>query len=170
MNVKIKKLDKYAQIPEYAKEGDAGLDLIAIDRYFDEEGNIVYKTGLAMEIPEGFVGLLFPRSSNAKKDLILSNSVGIIDSGYRGEIILKFKPVSFFAEDNPAPGGTVSNTFDYISLGKESIYDDFEMNLYNIGDRIGQILILPYPSITFEEVEILSETERGNSGHGSTGR
>jgi len=170
MNVKIKKLNKNAEIPEYAKNGDAGMDLIAIEKYFDEEGNLVYKTGLAMEIPEGFVGLLFPRSSNAKKDLILSNSVGVIDSGYRGEIILKFKPVSFFAEDNPLPGGTISDTFDYISLGKESTYDDFEMNFYNIGDRVGQILIIPYPSITFEEVEVLSETERGKHGHGSTGR
>ena len=80
LKVKIKKLNENAVIPSYAKDGDAGMDLVATSEYYDDDGNIVYGTGLSFEIPKGFVGLLFPRSSNAKKDLILTNSVGVIDS------------------------------------------------------------------------------------------
>ena len=80
LKVKIKKLNENAVIPSYAQYGDAGMDLVATSKSFDEDANIVYGTGLAFEIPKGFVGLLFPRSSNAKKDLLLSNSVGVIDS------------------------------------------------------------------------------------------
>ena len=76
MIVKIKKLNPSAVIPKYAKEGDAGLDLIATSKSFDELGNIVYGFGLAIEIPLGHVGLLFPRSSISKYTLSLTNSVG----------------------------------------------------------------------------------------------
>lgn len=144
MKIKIKKLHENAVIPKYAKNGDAGLDLTAISKEYDGN-NIVYKTGLAFEIPENFVGLLFPRSSNSKTDLYLTNHVGIIDSSYRGEIMLKFKSV-------------LSSSGQYIS-GKE----------YYIGDRVGQLIILPYPQIEFEEVGELSETERGTGGYGSSG-
>ena len=80
MKVRIKKLHKNAVIPFYSKKGDAGLDLTAISKEYDEYGNVVYGCGLAFEIPDGQVGLLFPRSSNAKKDLLNTNSVGVIDS------------------------------------------------------------------------------------------
>jgi dUTP pyrophosphatase len=90
MVVKIKKLVENAVIPAYSKKGDAGLDLTAVSKTIDENSNIVYGTGLAVEIPEGFVGLLFPRSSNSKTDLYLTNHVGVVDSGYRGEIMFKF--------------------------------------------------------------------------------
>lgn len=93
IELKIKKLHPDAVIPSYAKLGDAGIDLTATEKSYDEHGNAVYKIGLAFEIPLGYVGLLFPRSSNSKQDLILSNSVGVIDSGYRGEVMLKFKRV-----------------------------------------------------------------------------
>lgn len=83
MKVRIKKLHENAIIPSYSKDGDAGLDLTATSKSFDDNGNLVYGTGLAFEIPKGFVGLLFPRSSNAKKDLILSNSVGVLDKSSR---------------------------------------------------------------------------------------
>lgn len=139
MRVKIKKLDKNAVIPCYAKQGDAGMDLTATSMEFDEYGNVVYGTGIAVEIPEGYVGLVFPRSSNAKKDLLLSNSVGVIDSGYRGEIMAKFKIVDI-AED-----------------------------IYEIGERICQLIIIPYPTIEFEESDNLSKTERGVGSYGSTG-
>ena len=141
LKVKIKKLNENAVIPTYSKDGDAGMDLVSTSKSFDEDSNVVYGTGLAFEIPKGFVGLLFPRSSNAKKDLLLSNSVGVLDSGYRGEVMFKFK---------------FSNC-------------DYSENTYEIGERIGQIIILPYPQIEFEEAEELSETERGNGGYGSTG-
>lgn len=141
MEVKIKKLHKDAVIPKYAKNGDAGLDLTAVSYEFDEYGNIVYHTGLAFEIPEGYVGLLFPRSSICKKDISLANSVGVIDSSFRGEVIAKFKP-----------------TITY----KAETYDTLE--------RIAQIIIIPYPQIELIEVEELSKTDRGDGGFGSTNK
>ena len=151
MEVKIKKLHKDAVIPAYAMAGDAGMDLTAVSKYFDEYGNLCYGTGLAFEIPKGYVGLVFPRSSICKNQLLLSNSVGVIDSGYRGEVSFKFKP---------------SNSFFSV------IYDtDWEQNgAYKVGDRIGQMIIMPYPQIEFVEVDELSETERGTGGYGSSGK
>tara|TARA_Y100000114_G_scaffold96246_1_gene89573 strand:- start:9083 stop:9499 length:417 start_codon:yes stop_codon:yes gene_type:complete len=90
MRIRIKKLDPSAIVPKYAHFGDAAVDLTCVRRWEDDSGRLCYGTGLAMEIPEGNVGLLFPRSSIAKTDLRLCNSVGVIDSGYRGEIIVKF--------------------------------------------------------------------------------
>lgn len=80
MRVNIKKLDKNAITPKYSKVGDAGLDITAISKYYDEYGNAVFGTGLSIEIPSGFVGLLFPRSSISKNSEILTNCVGVIDS------------------------------------------------------------------------------------------
>ena len=147
MQLKIKKLDEKAVIPSFAKEGDAGLDLTAIHISRDNVGNITYHTGLAIEIPEGYVGLLFPRSSICKKQQFLTNSVGVIDSGYRGEIMAKFKPVM--------------GTYD-------TILELFESSEYQVGDRIVQMIIIPYLQIEFEEVEELSETDRGYGGYGHT--
>lgn len=154
MKVKIKKLHPDAVIPSYAKPGDAGMDLVAVSRNIDEQGNLVYGTGLAFEIPDGYVGLVFPRSSISKVNLQLTNSVGVIDSGYRGEVTAKFKgPFSAFRKD----------------LNGESAYTLHEGIIYNIGERIAQMIIIPYPQIEFEEVDNLSETERGAGGYGSTG-
>ena len=154
LKVKIKKLHPDAVIPRYAKPGDAGLDLTAVSRTFDEDGNVVYGTGLAFEIPEGYVGLVFPRSSLSKKDIALSNAVGVIDSGYRGEVTAKFKPTNYFNcyEDC----GRIVECPHYGSI-------------YGIGERIAQMIILPYPQIEFEEAEELSQTERADGGYGSTG-
>lgn len=171
MQVKIKKLTENAVIPKYSLNGDAGLDLVATDKNYDEFGNVHYGTGLAFEIPEGFVGLLFPRSSNAKKDLILSNSVGVLDSNYRGEVSFKFKPTVVLYDDTQnAPIGKVGiegdNFTDIVPPTK-----DFGLDFqdYKVGDRIGQIIILPYPKIEFLEVDELGQTERGSGGYGSTG-
>lgn len=140
LKVKIKKLHPNAVIPSYAKAGDAGMDLTAVSCKFEDGSDChVYGTGLSVEIPEGYVGLVFPRSSLSKYSLILSNHVGVIDSGYRGEITLKFKELDLY-------GG-----------------------YYDIGDRIGQLIIMPYPQIEFVESENLSETERGSGGYGSSG-
>ena len=147
MKVRIKKLHENAVVPAYAKEGDAGLDFTAVEISKDNVGNITYHTGLAVEIPQGYVGLLFPRSSISKKQQFLTNGVGVIDSSYRGEIMAKFKPVM----------GTYN-----------TILDLFESNEYQVGDRIVQMIIIPYPQIEFEEVEELSETDRGYGGFGST--
>ena len=92
MKLKIKRLHRDAVIPSYAKPGDAGLDLVATTYSISEDGlYIEYGTGIAVEIPEGHVGLIFPRSSISKTSMILSNHVGVIDSGYRGEIRFRFK-------------------------------------------------------------------------------
>jgi dUTP pyrophosphatase len=141
MKVKIKKLDSNAVIPSYAKIGDAGMDLVATKIISNTTFDVTYGTDIALEIPEGFVGLVFPRSSIRKYELILSNSVGVIDSGYRGEIQATFK--------------------------KENGLDSLA---YKVGDRICQIIIIPYPPIEFEEVEELNNTERGEGGFGSTGK
>ena len=90
LKVKIKKLHKDAVIPSYAHSTDCGLDLTAVSKTYDEYGNVVYGFGLAFEIPEGYAGFIFPRSSNHKSGLLLTNSVGVIDSGFRGEVTAKF--------------------------------------------------------------------------------
>ena len=156
MKVNVKKLDSNAVLPTYAKHGDAGMDLTATSKSYDEHGNVCYGTSLAFEIPVGFVGLLFPRSSNTKKDLVLGNSVGVLDSGYRGEVMFKFKP-------NPHAYGTNP---DYENLIELTEY--LEPNDYDIGDRIGQIIIIPIPQIEFVEVDGLSTSDRGVGGFGST--
>lgn len=155
MKVNIKKLHADAVIPAYAKHGDAGMDLTAISKSYDDHGNVVYGTGLAFEIPLGFVGYVFPRSSNAKKDLILSNSVGVIDSGYRGEVLFKFKPSLELVAHKFAVKTKVANI---PHIQKE----------YDIGDRIGQLIIMPIPKIEFIEVDELSSTDRGTGSFGST--
>lgn len=142
IKVRFKKLAFEAVAPKKAHADDAGFDLTAISMTADEYGNIVYGFGLAVEIPKGYVGLLFPRSSNAKKNILLSNSVGCIDSGFRGEIKAKFKPMA-------------------LSSSKE---------YYAIGDRVCQLIIMPYPEVEFEEADELTETDRGAGGYGSTGR
>lgn len=150
MEVRIKKLHPDAVIPKYAKTGDAGMDLTAVTKSYDRDGNVVYGTGLAFEIPEGYVGLVFPRSSLSRLDIALSNCVGVIDSGYRGEVTVKFKPAMLFnREQRP------------IILNNR---------IYEVGERVAQIIIIPYPQITFIEADELSETERGTGGYGSSGK
>lgn len=145
MNIKIKKLNENAVIPKYSKLGDAGLDLTAISKsivenntYGNQYGYIEYGFGIALEIPEGYVGLVFPRSSISNTGAILSNSVGVIDSNYRGEVKARFKQIARTKE-------------------------------YEVGDRVAQLLIIPYPEVSFELVDELSDSVRGANGYGSTG-
>jgi dUTP pyrophosphatase len=157
MQVKIKKLVENAVIPSYAKQGDAGLDLTATSKEYDSYGNTVYGTGLAFKIPEGYFGLLIPRSSNSKTDLRLTNSSGILDSGYIGEVMFKYRNDNFSSSS--------------MSIKNDLINGDIGFsNEYEVGDRIGQLIILPYPQIEFQEVDDLGETERGDGGFGSSGR
>lgn len=145
MKVKIKKLHPSAVIPQYANFGDAGLDLTATSMSLDDL-NVVYGTGLAIEIPQGYVGLLFPRSSISKRVLFQRNAVGVIDSGYRGEIMIKF---GYYKKDH-----------------KQIFQAD---KVYEVGERIGQLIIVPYPQIELVQVAELSESERGTGGFGSSG-
>ena len=144
MKVKFLKLVDTAVTPSYAKPGDAGMDITAIAHKINTEHNFIeYHTGLAFEIPEGYVGLLFPRSSVSKKDLSLANCVGVVDSGYRGEITFRYK-------------------FD-----RDSYFANVKR--YQDGDRVGQLVIMPYPEIELEEVNHLTTSTRGIGGYGSTG-
>lgn len=157
MQVKVKKMRSNAVLPSKAHASDAGYDLVATSRHTDACGNIVYGTGLAFEIPEGYVGLLFPRSSIANKDVMLTNAVGVIDSGYRGEVMAKFKPTL---------------------RGKEIKYIDncvapikpTSVVKYNVNERIGQLIIMPIPDIEFVESDHLSMSDRGEGGYGSSGK
>ena len=140
LEIKFKKLVETAKCPTKAHPTDAGADLTAVSREWNEELKCwIYGTGIATEIPEGYVGLVFPRSSIRKYTLAQCNAVGVIDSSYRGEIMVSYKLTS-----------------------------DVE-KIYNIGDKIAQFIILPYPEVSYTEVETLSETDRGENGHGSSG-
>lgn len=141
MIVKFKKLTEEAVKPSYAKKGDAGVDLTSTSMTMLGNDKIVYGTGIAVEIPEGMVGLIFPRSSVRNYSLFMSNSVGVIDSGYRGEIQVTFN----------------------------ILHTEESVKYYRIGERIAQLVIVPVPLIKFEEVNDLSETSRGIGGFGSTG-
>lgn len=141
LKVKFKKLDNNAITPKYAYNGDGAVDLVATSIYYNRaNGYFEYGTNLSFEIPEGFVGLIFPRSSICNKDMILTNHVGVIDSNYRGEVKFKFK-------------GTK---------------DRFVGEHYKIGDKVGQMIIIPYPQIQFQEVNELGESIRGHKGWGSS--
>lgn len=165
MQIKIKKLVEEAVIPTYAHSTDAGMDLTAVSRSFDEYGNVVYGTGLAFAIPEGHVGLLFPRSSNTKKDLHLGNAVGVLDSGYRGEVLLKFKQSLSYQESEYGEEYDFGNTYKTIT---SSDPEYFSKNIYEVGERVAQLIVIPYPKVEFEEADSLEETERGKGGFGST--
>lgn len=143
LKVKIKKLHPDAVIPTKAHATDAGLDLTAVSMEYDRVNDcIVYHTGLAFEIPKGYVGLVYPRSSVFAKNLIMTNCVGVVDAGYRGEVLAKFKRI----KADPRIG-----------------------SIYDIGNRVAQLIIMPIPAITFEEASELSDSDRGKNGHGSTG-
>lgn len=142
MQVKFKKFSSSAVLPTYAKQGDAGLDLTSASdgEYNPTNDYWEFDTHLAVEIPPGYVGLVFPRSSVTNTPLLLANSVGVIDSSYRGSIKFRFKHIR--------------------DQGKT----------YYKGDRIGQLIIVPIPNIEPVETEELTRTERGQGGYGSTGK
>ena len=144
MEIKIKRLNKRAKIPTFGTEFSAGADL-----YCAEEHEISIcsgqkcsiGTGISMEIPEGYVGLVFARSGLAcKNGLRLCNSVGVIDADYRGEIKV-----------------VLHNDSEYVREIKP-------------GERVAQMIVMPYPKVSFIEAEDLSDTVRGESGFGGTGR
>lgn len=144
MNIKVKKLKPDATVPTMGSKFAAGADL-----YSAEDADVVIEpnetkfigTGLAMEIPEGYVGLVYARSGLAcKRGLAPANKVGVVDSDYRGEIKVALH-----------------------NHGKEA-------QTVEKGERIAQMVIAPYLSVNYEEADELSETERGEGGFGSTGR
>jgi dUTP pyrophosphatase len=140
LDIKVKKLHPNAVIPSYSKVGDAGMDLTITSEIENTTFSVSYGFGIAMEIPKNYVGLVFPRSSVRNQELVLSNCVGVIDSGYRGELQATFKKTN----------------------GLDSLK-------YKVGERGAQIIILPYPQVKMVESEELTNTERGSGGFGSTG-
>ena len=156
--VKFKKLVPEAVVPMRAHESDAGYDIVATSKQYDEHGNVVYGTGLAVEIPHGYAAFVFPRSSNRETNMLLTNSVGIIDSGYRGEIKAIFH--------------SVNSSLNFTHLLKAWLreYIPGQKSQYNVGDRIAQLVIMPIPGVEFIEVDELSDSDRGKDGYGSTGK
>jgi dUTP pyrophosphatase len=142
MILKFKKLDKDAVTPTYATTGSGCFDLYSIEEaYVPRSDARTVKTGLAFEIPEGYVLAIFSRSGHGfKYGVRLGNCVGILDSDYRGECMVNLR------NDH------------YLTFHADK------------GDRIAQAMLLPAPQVGFMEVDELSETQRGAGGFGSTGR
>jgi dUTP pyrophosphatase len=140
MILRFQKLDPSAVIPERANPGDAGLDLTAISLEVSNDGIYSYGFGLAVEIPEGYVGLIFPRSSIYKNNMALTNSVGVIDSGYRGQLKANFIQVDRTKKDR-----------------------------YVVGERVAQLVIMPFVEVTPAQAIGLTNTQRGKGGFGSSG-
>ncbi len=142
MKVKIKKLDEEAVVPSYASAGAAGADLYATEGKIVPAGQVVrFGTGISVELPTGTVGLVFARSGLAtKRNLAPANKVGVVDSDYRGEIIVALH--NFGAADEKIVAG----------------------------ERIAQLVIMPYCTAEFEISDELGVTARGDGGFGSTGK
>jgi dUTP pyrophosphatase len=139
VTVKFSTCHERAVTPYKLYEDDACFDLVACWGRYD--GSVIeYGVGLKLEIPRGYVGLIYPRSSIGDRRLVLANSVGVIDSGYRGEILVRFRRVG-----------------------------DFACSPYNVGDRIAQLMVVPIPKVKFKRVDRLSPSSRGAKGFGSTG-
>jgi len=152
--VMIKKLSPEATMPVAAKEGDAGYDLVAIDDgTVDADGFLQYKTGLAIQPPKGYHTDIFPRSSISKYDLVLANSIGLVDNGYRGELLVRFKPVYRFMKNED---GT-------LWLGANS-----PLRSYKKGDKIAQLVFRKTHEMQLIEVDELGTSQRGSGGFGST--
>lgn len=144
MTLKFKRLSDSAVLPIRAHKNDAGLDLTCtkIESGVNDarEMLLIYHTDLAVEIPEGYVGLIFPRSSIYTKSISQTNCVGVIDSNYRGELKVVFRP-------------TIAGVPEF----------------YKVGERFAQLVIVPYLKADVVEAAELSESERGDNGFGSTG-
>lgn len=142
INLKVKRLTDTAKLPTYAHDGDACFDLYA-DDVNETFGGTVFTcdTGLSVEVPQGYAMMIYSRSGHGfKNNMRLSNCVGVLDSGYRGPVMVKL---------------TCDRQIQYVP---------------KVGDRIAQAMLIPVPVDTFEEVTELSDSERGEGGFGSSGR
>lgn len=144
MEIKIKKLSENAKLPRFATEFSAGADLCACcetDIEIRAGETVLVHTGLAMEIPVGYAGMVFARSGLAsKRGLAPANKVGVIDADYRGEVM--------------------------VALHNHSS----ETQVISHGERIAQLVVIPFLAASFVEVETLEDTVRGAGGFGSTGK
>ena len=142
VRVPIKILSRDAQIPHMAYNGDSGVDLRSVERIvLKPQERAMVATGLAIALPEGYAGFILPRSGlAAKHGISIVNAPGLIDSNYRGELKV------ILLNTDPDNSFTIE-----------------------IGDRIAQLIVMPVPTINFEQVEELTESQRGESGFGSSG-
>lgn len=193
MNIKVKILDNNAKLPIYSTPGSACMDVTCTSiEYRKDIDTYIFHTGLAFEIPENHAMLIFPRSSNRKTDFYMPNSVGVLDSDYRGELMILFKERNgYFVENASRVFNELLQTVNdniVVNLEDEMIDYYHKMDVHNfnnkiitednnikptpykIGDKIAQIMIIPYPKVEFEVVNKLSASERGEGGFGSTGR
>lgn len=184
IEIKIKKMSENAVIPKYAIDGDVGMDLTAIDVEYDEEKDMyIYHTGISIESPKHYGVLIFPRSSNRNTDAYICNHVPVIDTAvYRGEIMICFKnrdslnQIALKEEMDELltslqvyrdPSDAVDEAYKAYYKAKE---DPMKYAPYKVGDRICQMMLIPYPNVLFKETNELSKTERGEKGFGSTGK
>lgn len=169
MNIRIKKTNEHAVIPQYAKVGDSGFDLVAVEDVIIEPGETAkVPVGLAFELPTGYELQIRPRSGITSKTK-LRVQFGTVDSGYRGEVAVTVDNIAQKVEDyHPSSGFPKMYTIDNIELPSMSP-SDWNKYVIRKGDRIAQGIIAPVVTATFTEVDMLSETERGEGGFGSTG-
>ena len=140
MKLRVKTLYRDAGLPKYATTGSAGLDLCAMNMaVIDPWSTALIHTGLSVEIPDGYYGALYVRSSVARTGLVLTTGTSVIDSDYRGEVLIELRNVS------------------------KSIH------IVNPGDRIAQLVFQPYERVEVVEADELNDTDRGSGGFGSTG-
>lgn len=163
MQVKFKKLNKKAVMPTKAHPTDAGFDMVAVTKTVTDK-YIEFDTGIATAIPEGHCGLIFANSRVSKYDLDLANAVGVIDSHFRSSIRFRYKYTT-----QPSKGILTDKT-KYFRLVKnvEFVELPFHPKEFNVGDVVGQLIIIPIPDVEFVEVDELDETDRGEGGFGST--
>ena len=142
LTLKVKRLTDTAKLPTYAHEGDACFDLYA-DSVTSSNGGTVFmcSTGLSFDIPQGYALMVYSRSGHGfNHNTRLSNAVGVVDSSYKGELMVK------------------------LTCDRQLTYHPVE------GDRIAQAMLIPIPVVTFEEVDSLPESDRGTGGFGSSGK
>ena len=144
MEIKFKRLHKDAKSPTYGTEDSAAVDLYAVEDYNIKPGKVMWlRTGIAIEVPEGYYAEVYNRSGMAAKREVIIVSSRVIDSDYRGEVVLPVKCIADLPEHW------------VVSIKK--------------GDRIAQMMVKKTINIKFEEVDELSKTDRGSGGFGSTG-
>ncbi len=158
MKIKVKKLHPDAVLPTSSTSTDAGFDLVAIDDGEIKDTFIEYSTGIAIEPEPGYHTEIFPRSSVSKTNLVLANSVGLVDTNYRGIILVRFKIVP--------PIQSIQSI-----LHNEPKYETkyFKLSKFKKGDRIAQLVLRKTEKAEYEWAEELSDTQRGAGGFGSTG-
>jgi len=165
MELKVKLMDG-APLPRHAKPGDAGMDLTTREKVSLAPGETVtVGTGVAVEIPDGYVGLVFPRSGLGARGINLSNCVGVIDSGYRGEIKVPLHN-----------NHHVDNVL--VNMGEDVFGAEFPLRVklkgesmtVERGERVAQLVVVPVVQVECMQVDELSDSERGSGGFGSSGR